>query len=94
MSGVFLPEIALPIDGEHPYWLAIHAGGVVEINENKGEGWKVSKAIFAADVREVVTCGACQWWTKAEASCQGRCELMGLYPTSAWFCGNGRRAGG
>lgn len=48
-------------------------------------------SIPATDVREVVTCGECKWWTKQEASLQGRCELSGGYPTAGWFCANGKR---
>ena len=44
-----------------------------------------------ADVRPVVTCAECKWWTKQEASLQGRCELLQMYPTGAWFCANGKR---
>lgn len=43
------------------------------------------------DVRPVVTCSDCKWWTKQEASLQGRCELLQMYPTGAWFCANGKR---
>lgn len=45
----------------------------------------------AAAVRPVVTCAECKWWTKQEASLQGRCELLQMYPTGAWFCANGKR---
>ena len=45
----------------------------------------------AADVRPVVTCADCKWWTKQESSLQGRCELLQMYPTGAWFCANGKR---
>ena len=44
----------------------------------------------AADVRPVVTCADCKWWTKQEVSLQGRCELLKMYPTGAWFCANGK----
>ena len=47
--------------------------------------------IHAAAVRPVVTCAECKWWTKQEASLQGRCELLQMYPTGAWFCANGKR---
>lgn len=50
-----------------------------------------TSAIPAQDVRRVVTCGECKWWTKQDASLQGRCELLQMYPTGAWFCANGRR---
>ena len=33
----------------------------------------------------------CYWWTKQEASLQGRCALTGTYPTGAFFCGNARQ---
>lgn len=49
------------------------------------------KRIPAADVRPVVTCSDCKWWTKQESSLQGRCELLQMYPTGAWFCANGKR---
>ena len=49
------------------------------------------KSIPAADVRPVVTCSDCKWWTKQESSLQGRCELLQMYPTGAWFCANGKR---
>ena len=52
----------------------------------------VIEAFPAADVRPVVTCRDCRFWTKQEASCQGYCELLGMFPTGAWFCGNGRKA--
>lgn len=45
----------------------------------------------AADVRPVVTCSDCKWWTKQESSLQGRCELLQMYPTGAWFCADGKR---
>ena len=49
------------------------------------------KKIPAADVRPVVTCSDCKWWTKQESSLQGRCELLQMYPTGTWFCANGKR---
>lgn len=45
----------------------------------------------SADVVDVVRCKDCEWWTKQEDSAQGRCTLLGIYPTGAWYCGNGRR---
>lgn len=40
---------------------------------------------------EIVRCKDCDWWTKQEDSLQGRCALMGMYPTGGWFCGNARK---
>ena len=50
-----------------------------------------NSATTTADVVEVVRCRDCEWWTKQADSAQGRCVLMGIYPTGAWYCGNGRR---
>lgn len=44
------------------------------------------------DVRPVIKCKNCRWWTKQEKSLQGRCELGGFYPTGEWFCANGERS--
>lgn len=30
-------------------------------------------------------------WTKQDKSLQGRCELMQMYPTGEWFCGNAQK---
>lgn len=38
-----------------------------------------------------IRCRDCYWWTKQEASLQGRCALTGTYPTGAFFCGNARQ---
>lgn len=48
----------------------------------------------SADVVLVARCKDCMWWEKSENSCQGRCELLGTYPTSGWYCANGRRKEG
>ena len=40
---------------------------------------------------EVIRCKDCNFWTKQEDSLQGRCALMGTYPTGNWFCGNAER---
>lgn len=39
----------------------------------------------------LIRCRDCEFWTKQEASLQGRCALTGTYPTGAFFCGNARR---
>jgi hypothetical protein len=38
---------------------------------------------------EIVRCEDCKWWTKQKDSGQGRCELLGIYPTGGWYCANG-----
>lgn len=47
--------------------------------------------IPAADVRPVVYCKDCYWWTKQEASIQGRCSRLSIYPTGNWYCANGQK---
>lgn len=44
-----------------------------------------------ADVVEVVRCKDCMWWEKQNDSLQGRCVLLGSYPTGNWYCANGER---
>lgn len=39
----------------------------------------------------VVKCKDCKWWRKQKDSAQGRCRLLGIYPTGAWYCGNAKR---
>lgn len=39
----------------------------------------------------IILCKDCDWWEKQEDSLQGRCALMQMYPTGAWYCGNARR---
>jgi hypothetical protein len=43
----------------------------------------------APTIEELTKCKDCVWWTKADASLQGRCSLFGIYPTGSWFCANG-----
>ena len=40
---------------------------------------------------ELVRCKDCRWWTKQEASLQGRCDAYGMYPTGEWYCARGER---
>ena len=48
------------------------------------------QAIPAA-VLPAVYCRDCVYWTKQEESLQGLCDLLGIYPTGAWYCANGER---
>ena len=40
---------------------------------------------------EIIHCKECDWWEKQEDSLQGRCALLRIYPTGAWYCGTARR---
>lgn len=42
---------------------------------------------------EIIHCKDCDWWTKHPDSAQGRCALLGMYPTGAWYCANARKRG-
>lgn len=42
-------------------------------------------------VGELVRCKDCEFWKKQKDSAQGRCELMQMYPTGAWYCGNAQK---
>ena len=47
--GVYIKGVEMPKDGEHPYWVTIHSDGIVEYNENKGQGWQTSEAVPVSD---------------------------------------------
>lgn len=44
-----------------------------------------------AAVRSVVRCKDCEWWTKQEASIQGRCARLAIYPTGEFYCASGSK---
>lgn len=45
----------------------------------------------APTIEEPIMCKDCIWWTKADASLQGRCSMFGIYPTGTWYCANAER---
>ena len=46
------------------------------------------------DAIPVARCKNCMWWIKQENSLQGRCALLGIYPTGGWYCANSKTDGG
>lgn len=46
---------------------------------------------FLGEYVKIVRCKDCKWWTKQEASLQGRCDAYGMYPTGEWYCAMGER---
>lgn len=40
---------------------------------------------------EIIRCKDCEWWEKQKDSAQGRCDLMQMYPTGGWYCGNAQK---
>lgn len=73
------------VDDAPPIWTDEH------LEELLNDFYVIPKDTPTADVVEVTCCKDCEWWTKQEDSAQGRCALMGVYPTGYWYCGNGRR---
>ena len=55
------------------------------------EMYEMVKTAPIIDAVSVVRCKDCRWWTKQEASCQGRCARLGIYPAGVWYCANGER---
>ena len=41
-------------------------------------------------LQALVRCSDCIWWAKEADSLQGRCALLEIHPTGAWFCANGK----
>ena len=39
---------------------------------------------------DLIRCRECIWWAKEVDSLQGRCALLEIHPTGAWFCANGK----
>lgn len=52
-------------------------------------GAKIIRKFLTVENAQIIRCGDCKWWTKQESSAQGRCVLLGNYPTATWFCANG-----
>lgn len=40
---------------------------------------------------KIIRCKDCEFWEKQKDSLQGRCELMQMYPTGGWYCGNAQK---
>lgn len=76
-----------------------HFRRVIEATENNGaynEGFIDALEFCIATLStmptaELIHCKDCEWWTKQDKSIQGRCELMQMYPTGGWFCGNAQK---
>lgn len=68
-----------------------------DVFENRAyaDGWnaaiKVIETAPTVDAVEAVRCKDCKFWDKQSNSAQGRCILIGNYPTGNWFCANGAK---
>lgn len=51
----------------------------------------IEMATEALKEPKIIRCKDCGFWAKQKDSLQGRCALMGTYPTGNWFCGNAER---
>ena len=73
----------------------IEFGDIMLKRLDDGEAYRRLNAwlevVPAADVRPVILCDECEFWTKSEKSLQGRCALLCIYPTATWYCANAKR---
>ncbi len=53
--------------------------------------YRAIEELPSVEVDTIIRCKDCEWWEPQESSLQGRCELMQMYQTGMWFCGNARR---
>ena len=53
------------------------------------EGWLKELKRLREESPQVIRCRDCGWWEKQADSLQGRCSLLGIYPTGSWYCANG-----
>lgn len=58
-----------------------------------GLGGAVAIIMEMPTIEEQIMCEDCIWWTKSDASLQGRCSMFGIYPTGTWYCANAERKG-
>lgn len=52
------------------------------------EGWLKELKRLREESPQVTRCRDCGWWEKQADSLQGRCSLLGIYPTGSWYCAN------
>ena len=52
------------------------------------EGWLKELKRLREESPQVIRCRDCGWWEKQADSLQGRCSLLGIYPTGSWYCAN------
>lgn len=78
------------IEREDALWL-VYSGQIITGDRAEKSARELIESIPAADVQSVVLCRDCYWWTKQEASMQGRCSCLGMYPTGNWYCANGQK---
>lgn len=78
------------IEREDALWL-VYSGQIITGDRAEKSARELIESIPAADVRSVVLRRDCYWWTKQEASIQGRCSRLGMYPTGNWYYANGQK---
>ena len=78
-------------DGNCPecdYWGEAGNGCYFNLKEDAADAIEE----LLATARSVVHCKDCEWWTKQDASIQGRCARFGFYPTGKFYCASGSMA--
>lgn len=84
------------INGDELIWRLHHEDLVYPYNVIMEERIKkkvtsIVRSLPEVKKEDVIHCKDCEWWTKQDKSSQGRCELMQMYPTGEWFCGNAQK---
>ena len=71
MSGIYIPGIEMPKDGERSLWFVIHSDGTVEYEDNKGFGWQAATAIPVPEHGDLIDRGYA-----IATACSGRIRAL------------------
>ena len=87
MNDLISRQAAIDALGERPtVWTSCDEYAIGERNQ-----YDCDRLAIETVPPAVVRCKDCKWWTKQEASLQGRCDAYGMYPTGEWYCARGER---
>jgi len=89
--GIDTPEGSYTYHYENKYWDMFDCIDLPRAKHWDGHTEADAETRLMSLPPKVICCKDCKFWTKQEASLQGRCALSGTYPTGAFFCGNARR---
>ena len=91
--GIDTPNGSYTYHYENKYWDMFDCVDLPRAKHWDGhtEADAETRLLSLAPEPKVIHCKDCEWWTKQDKSIQGRCELMQMYPTGEWFCGNAQK---
>ena len=91
--GIDTPNGSYTYHYENKYWDMFDCVDLPRAKHWDGhtEADAETRLLSLAPEPKVIHCKDCEWWTKQDKSLQGRCELMQMYPTGEWFCGNAQK---